>query len=486
MVKKQTMSKKIIPSYKLLVNVNSYGESYEDVLCEIYLPRKSLGPIELVLLPDSEQYGEIARLSRFGIEGVIKGYDGQIQKRIVAREVYVKSANQMTWTDRIKDNVIGLNPFDLEITSYINDSEKNDDKLMCDFWISPSEFLYPSKAIIQSYTGEVEVKNGRSFSFLLPNNIELLFDTDYKYFEDEDQETITIIELFARFESKSSSFSLDSTLSYLDDFLLLTSFSERKRISCIGWSLYDGKTLKKFYRRNISVDNLGKDDRSRNGLIDLIDFENFIKTAFSNYIGFSHNNLIKQAIFSISYQNISTIEESFKSLFTAVESIVLFFHQEHDEPNKILMSDDWSTLKKEIVEFIKKKSVLASSSKKEDRKLIYEKLGELNRISFSTAFEKFCERYSTKLDDLWPLTKSRNGITLKGIRDKLIHGEEIDESMYVALMNATEHLRWTAERMILDILGWSIEKSEVSENYLSRVMYPYKYVERYKEILSKW
>jgi len=74
----------------------------------------------------------------------------------------------------------------------------------------------------------------------------------------------------------------------------------------------------------------------------------------------------------------------------------------------------------------------------------------------------FCEHYSVKLDDLWSVLDYNGGISLSQIRNKLVHGEHYENKHYGAILCAKQHLKWTIERMILGILNWSIDKSEIS------------------------
>src|SRR6267142_3035919 len=51
------------------------------------------------------------------------------------------------------------------------------------------------------------------------------------------------------------------------------------------------------------------------------------------------------------------------------------------------------------------------------RQLIKDKLSELNRVSFDKAFARFCDHYSVRLEDLWPVTSKERGVSLSQIRN---------------------------------------------------------------------
>ena len=118
------------------------------------------------------------------------------------------------------------------------------------------------------------------------------------------------------------------------------------------------------------------------------------------------------------------------------------------------------------MKFIKNNSSISSDDDKEKRKLIYEKLPELNRISFNEAYTNLCESLNVDTSDLWPLCNSKNGISISMVRNILVHGNAIDHEANAALFSVYDHLRWTAERLILSILGWDYNNSHVSKGYL--------------------
>jgi hypothetical protein len=168
--------------------------------------------------------------------------------------------------------------------------------------------------------------------------------------------------------------------------------------------------------------------------------------------------------------------------------LVLSFRRQHGF--EFVFSDadlvEWRQIKDgSLKEWLKSLPLLAGDGRAEERKLIYENLSALERISLSHAFKKFCEVYSVDLSDLWPISGGGDKKwSLTFIRNKLVHGEVFPSFKMGALMVATEHLRWTLERMILGYFGWSVEKSNVSPSYLSPFMTAYKAMETERKIIS--
>ncbi len=214
-------------------------------------------------------------------------------------------------------------------------------------------------------------------------------------------------------------------------------------------------------------------------------FEEFIKQAYAKFIEIEPKDLVRQAIQYVVSVNSTekTLENSFLSLYSALESLLLHFRRVQKLETVFDLSDEWSDFQAGLKRWVKKFPPLTNDKGK--RILIYEKLPELNRVSFSTAFKKLCEYFSLDLNDLWPVCNNSDGISLAEIRNNLIHGEYINLSHFRAIMSAKENLQWILERIILSILGWPISKSNVNEHFLGRNMACYKEWKEDRKILGK-
>jgi hypothetical protein len=98
------------------------------------------------------------------------------------------------------------------------------------------------------------------------------------------------------------------------------------------------------------------------------------------------------------------------------------------------------------------------------RKLIYEKISELNHVAFGTAYLQTTEslsKHGFHDDDLWPIIGSSRGLSLANIRNRIVHGALFTPPQEEALFRALIHLRWCVERMILAFLEWPLERSLV-------------------------
>ena len=147
-----------------------------------------------------------------------------------------------------------------------------------------------------------------------------------------------------------------------------------------------------------------------------------------------------------------------------------------------VLVSEWNEFQDDLKKWLRNYPMLKNGKGK--RILIYEKLPELNRISFSTAFNHFCAFYSIDLSDLWPVLKNSRGISISEIRNKLIHGETFNPLQLGALMAAKEHLQWIMERLILAVLDWPISRSRVNKEFLEHYMACHKDWVKDQEVLS--
>jgi hypothetical protein len=198
-------------------------------------------------------------------------------------------------------------------------------------------------------------------------------------------------------------------------------------------------------------------------LIDEADLDEFLATT-SPPDGAELDEILERAIGFALQSGGQSLEVSFIGSSAALESVLTFFRRQ-DEYD-ILSAKEFSALERDLKKWLKQHPALASETAK--RGLIYEKVPELNRFPFSYGFKKFCEHYSLDLSDLWPVVGKHAEWPLTEIRHRLVHGDPFRKRPPEALACAVVHLGWVVERMILSVLGWPIERSNVSRETLGR------------------
>ncbi len=433
--------------FHLKVTITIGKNTLDNVICDIFLPEKVTDPIELCFHPTKEQMFKLINQYEFSLYGEIQ--DTKIQ----AKKAYFKGGEPL-------ENYITANPFDLKITKKCNAEEE-----FTTFWLTPSYIL------------SVFISKPKKFELILEGNIQLTFDEHYRYLKSDKDETTMFSELVVKWKTGFP----DKDISILDDILLLISFAARQSCRCLGWEQFNFSSCVKYYRRDKAIPNDTKDHNHDTVLIEFTQqrenyFEDYIKTAYKTFTEFNQDEkaFIRQTlhIIKITYNDDGhTIEDAFIRLFSAIETLVTFFRKKHNL-EIVIPTEEWPKIRKKLKECVSKclktEGNLDGNKNKEKRKLIYQNLDGLNRISFSVAFNRFCEQYAVNLDDLWPVVCDRkDGISLSDIRNKLVHGETFAKTNaeFLPLRIANEHLKWTVERMLISVLGWPVKKSAVAVNH---------------------
>jgi hypothetical protein len=460
--------------YRLCVSItNGEGRTIKDVLCKVYLPQRVADPVELHFLPTKEQTKELWGIPfQFSIYGEGKDHSRKVNTIVQANIVYKRDLSVTEWGVGISETTFLGKPIDLKITHLFSNSENKPDKekdsLKGSFWLTPSIMLEPDKQIERSFTGKIDVKTFDRFEFQLEeNDVKLCFDYHYKFIKNENNDTISFPELVAEFDIKSKEKTLNELLGPLDDFLLLTSFAERQRCICLGWDSADSYGYTRFFRKDMRIPETQRNHDFNDTLILTEDFPKFIISSYKKFTEFKDKDLLRQAIQRATYQIHEMSQNVFLTLFTGIESLVLLARKEY-----ILSPTKRETFNKDVAKFIKTYLPLTGEKNKDQRKLIYEKIPELNRVAFSSAFKKLCGDYKIDLSDLWPVIDggkidNKRQVTLSDIRNRLIHGDILSFEEERSLVWAGLHLRLTLERIILSILEWPVIDSRVSHYEVS-------------------
>lgn len=457
-----------------LINARLSWEGVEiekDLKCRVYLPIKLTDPIELHFFPTEQQAKKLTGyvLWQYAVDGVITAQSGEVMMQFSASEVFANRGVGISYygKDFAEAKMVGY-PVYFTITHLVNGTRTQSEPASSEvrFWITPNYLLEPATMLKRWHTGKVEAETVWRCELETEPGIILKFDQRYKYRDNDEGDTVSFSELVANatVPHTADSAKIFERLNMVNGVLLLASFAARRRSVCLGWDAEDSKRYVQQYVRNRSIPSTSDSSRDyRELLIEKSEFQEFMRTAYASFGKFTPQDLLRRAISLTVPLKDGTVEGKFVSLYTALEMLVLHFRRVNSL-EFILPSNEFKKLRKELKAYIDSMAVPADRDKKS---LIQQKLSELNRVSFGAAFEAFCKHYSVKLDDLWPVVKSNSGAALADIRNKLVHGEHFGPDHYEALMFAELHLRWTVERMILAVLNWDFEKSNVSPWFLS-------------------
>ena len=272
----------------------------------------------------------------------------------------------------------------------------------------------------KSYTGTVRVKRVADPVFTI-RAVPLRFRNHYRYTDHPDGSWTTFSELVAEFGPLRKPLAvseLDSLYHELDDWLLLASLAARHRCICTGYDVSGPSVWVQFFRRNLVIPP-AKQFSFRDSLIDVRDFWPFMRVVYRKFLKFPQKELLRGALYPLVSRSGRTLEGSFTSLFSALESLLKFI-------GRVILQDH----------------------------------------PFKTMFEEANRKYKFPLSDLWPLFDRNQGASLVNIRNRVVHGDYLSPAQAFALSYADEHLQWTIERILLTLFGWDLNRSLVSPDAL--------------------
>lgn len=328
--------------------------------------------------------------------------------------------------------------------------------------------LSPMMIQESSYLGSIKMERHRQLEFTLNSGITLKFDKHFQSSRDDErfiQWPILVAETDIDIAGADIAGLRRQYLEGLEDFLLLASVGSRTRTACIGWTATDRESYTRYFRRDISIPE-GKTESSFNdGLVSLADYEDFLSETYRVFCGLENKRPIRGAIYALVPTMERTMEGAFLSLFAGLEEIVLDFRR-RENLERVLPASDWPLLRQHLQGSIKSWKGMPLS--KEQRSWLYRKLNELNRIPLEVAFAKFCKQYGVDLSDLWPVFQEGKLLGLSDIRNRIVHGEGLPQAALDPLFVASQSLKWTLERMVLGLLEWPVQRSEVFPAFLKR------------------
>ncbi|WP_320043499.1 hypothetical protein [uncultured Desulfobacter sp.] len=456
-------------NYSIKATFITDEKQYHRLPCKVYLPERIFEKPFFFIGPIDEKNKEIFDLFEARFRTDFGNVIGQEEPRTYLDSpiVYFSSKQIKYNNDSGSIRTMKAEPQDLHvIDNHKLTVEKNDVNHLT-FWLSPNSFLTPSATRESSFSGDITYEKVNPIEFYIKNNLRLSFAKHYKSKDLENGDLIQWSYLVAETETdipiRESDTLKTKLLPDIDDFLLLVSFATRFRTSCLGWAGYDDSCTTTFYRGNYVFPNNEKQDWNR-GILDITRFNDFIEKCYPIFLRHSNKHLLRSALHSIVPVKSYTLEASFLRLFAGLETLILSFRRENDLEYIVPVDEEWTELRKLLQKYIK--SIDTPTLSKAQRKLIYPKLGELNRVSIREAFNRFSTEYRLKLDDLWPVFGDKASVGLVDIRNKIIHGDPFSHDVFDCLMVALEHLKYTLERMILTFLEWDVDDSLINPRYL--------------------
>jgi|ERR1035437_629280 hypothetical protein len=467
----------------IIAELISDTKTVKDVLIELYLPQNDNEEIILICRPDSKQYVNLLGKFEFEIIGYDEFIGGEINNKYHIKKAFTKKSYSTFYTSKLEQYTIILQAYNLMIISERGTQEefKNTNGY---FNISDCFAIAPHKMLMRKPKGEIEVLPYDKYSFLLKCGLQLYFETYYKYEETEDSyKSLSYPFTVAEFKTELDPENINEYLAEIDDFLLLLSFAIGKNCLCTGWSAVSNSKIVTFYRRDKVIPPKVKQRSFIDYLIEHSDLQIFLEKAYKTFTNFDDIILLRHILYPVIRRKSISIETHYLMLFAILESVILF-NKRHINYEFILNTNDFNTFKDKIKPFIK--SYLPLPDDKTRRKYLYDKLPELNRLSFDSSFELFQKDYKVDIDDLWPVINQKDGASLTQIRNKIIHGEVFSNYHFDAISLATIHLQILVERIIFTLLEWDVSKTKVSKEYLANELFDdYEKIKYYQKLFNK-
>lgn len=444
----------------------------ENVPCEIFFPKKQNEKIVLEAQLNRNEFVPSAISFIFSLKASFSNGQNRLVEISVGK-VYNLGVETSYYATNQEVSILKAEPVDLKIQEFNQDSEDNKAQKSFYFWLTQSIQLAPFNSSERDYYGNVSVKTYTKKEFEVIEGLKFSFINYYFHRNDPKRKNKWISEpvLAAEFLGITEHELGENIFPEIAMFLNLVSFSERRRVVCYGYTGFLNNKNIDFYRGDISIPEENFDHSPNQFLIDIRNFEEFILKALK----ISKNCIFKKHLFDAIGKAIDsetlTLESEYLSYYSALENLINGYRDTYNS-HYILGLEDYKEFSRDLKNFIKTHTLFKGNNeqkelKRKNRELIYKKIPELNRISFGTVFNLFCESYQIDLSDLWSLGGGNNCTSLTDIRNRLIHGGRFERAEYDAVICANNHLKWTLERCILRVLDWDIEQSNVRPLFLT-------------------
>jgi hypothetical protein len=459
-----------------------------DVPCKIYLPERNHEKPYIVLNPSRVDAARITGVFKAQLSAFVYGFDKNLQATIEAPEVFFTDSSNKHWGDGVSESKVFGEPQDLHVIRHFdgrNSEHQGETNIV--FWISPNRHLSPALGCELSYTGDISYDHARTMEFDLGDGLHLKFDKHFKTKNSElNGDLIQWSFLVACSEAAIPAAEVEELknrlLPKIDDFLLVASLAARSRTACLGWTASDENTFTTYYRGNYAFPDGIKSDGVDDGVVDFRDIERFMQTCYPSFEAYENKLALRNALYSAVPSDPTIVETTFLHAFAGLETLVLDYRK-RENLEFVLARADFADLRGYLQDCIRKS--VKPELKDNQRASIYNKLGELNRVSLKEAYDMFCETYDIDLADLWPVFGGKEMVGLSDIRNKLIHGDPFPHELFGSLIAAKEHLKFTLERALVRILGWNIAETKVRKEYLPMV-YPMNNLGVEQERCSKY
>ena len=451
--------REIVGEGKILVAGKDTGQL---VPVRVVIPRKLSDLPKAILIPSAEQFKGLAYVSSGVLSLRLENEDEDQRLDLRIDALWIDQGTQKRTPagvdSRIHGTPRGIFIFERDKRTIIKEPLKPH---VLRLWVSPNKNLFPAILFGTDSQGISYVeKVVYEISAILQQCSKIIFVGD-KFWRvgksSKERNLFATCELDDRFVAHDQA--VAALLAKLNIYLLVVSLATRTRTTAFGWDLVSGGETRTQYLAGTSIPT-GYSVSNGDDLVDRSDHAEFFQYSFDRLVLSAFRDSLQSAICALTQQMATVLENDFLSVFSAIEEILLQYRRQAGL-EFVLPLAEWRVVKSAVERTIKE-----SVPEKEARRRLYQKLDEINRISIAEGFSKFASDNDVDLADTWPLFDRTDGVSLYELRNWLAHGEPIPREIEGHLWVAQSHLRWTLERIVLTLLDWPIDRSEISPSFL--------------------
>lgn len=405
------MKKRKYDKENLLVKVVTDKDTLQDVPCEVIVPKESNFPVYVDLFLKANQLKLILQSTDITISGKQIGNYFPTCQIEAAKLIHTRGdSKQIIRGEEVIEYKKRFEVWDLKYVLDFHSKETDKSTITYTFYFSPKIQNLVLGAIFTPdfSTGYAEKKLSftKTIDIGLPDKTHLTLKTP---------ETIE----YVLQKSKQSPITSERLLEYVNNILVVMSFAARRRLSCYKWSYWDVDDTET--NNFIAVYPEPKDKNLKYINSSLLFYKpDIAKTSCEKFLSNPYKEFISRAIHLLTPNKYIDIDTEYIKLFT-------------------------------IIEILAKRCHSKGISK-----------------TLNGNFENLQKEYSFDLKDLWQMFDGKN--SLYKIRNKITHGELVENSDYPSIIVAKQHLRWSIERIITKILGIDLEKTDISPKSLSNFL----------------
>jgi len=444
-----------------LVTFEMNEEILEDVLCDFIVEDSNWQKISF-----TTKDNRITKLfDKDKIQASVKHTpsSGKTYKKVEIFDSYVGTW-QTFWRQGRDKYTFTLHPKNA-LTRQLQSEATPSSRCDLDIFINEAPAIKPHTVLRVMRNGDIKQNKAKPSIIKLDSGLKLNIDLGFDYDSSGKKFTIDSYTIIRTRINKKRNF-LDKIkkdiIPEVDRFIELVSLIHGERVFCKGWRCTKNNEVIYFHRSNLSsVRDIESNDFSL--LVRKKHASDFLNHSITTYVNSPHHDALRNAINTLLLPSGMVLEMTFLAYFQALECLILSFRRLNGL--ELTFNDEQF---KEIKRKIKKSidsSIIPDPSK---RMLIKEKIDELNRPSIKNVTTIFFNEINIITSDLWPLFDSIETTGLSTLRNKIIHGDTLPKEAFEHLIAACEHARVYIQRIILNLLHWDLDKSNISVSAASK------------------